>query len=48
MLSDSFMDALEEQAPKKPKIVRKKLNPLSSQASTSTGPVVFFMNFKIL
>ncbi|KAI1723030.1 serine/threonine-protein phosphatase 1 regulatory subunit 10 [Ditylenchus destructor] len=41
MLSDSFMSALEsahETAPKKPKIVRKKLNPIqSSSASTSAS-----------
>lgn len=35
MLSDSFMDALEEQAPKKPKIVRKKLNNLNTQTNIS-------------
>ncbi|KAI1723477.1 TFIIS helical bundle-like domain-containing protein [Ditylenchus destructor] len=39
MLSDSFMSALEsahETAPKKPKIVRKKLNPIQPSSATSS------------
>lgn len=40
MLSNSFMDALEEHAPKKSKIIRKKINNLTAQTSSSSSLTV--------
>lgn len=50
MFSDKFMNALADQAaaPKKPKIVRKKLSPVSPQQSGSNAVnvVIVFFVFK--